>query len=69
MAGADCGRRTACLPAVTGPPHSSEPSNDHYVDAARAMSMEFRERWLYHQGHPLKLLTDVGVTFPFLFLI
>ena len=26
--------------------------------------MTFRERILYHQIHPLKLFTDIGVTFP-----
>lgn len=30
--------------------------------------MTFQEKSLYHQIHPLKLLTDIGVTFPALYL-
>jgi hypothetical protein len=33
------------------------------------MIMTFREKKLYHQIHPLKLATDIGVTFPFLYFL
>ena len=31
-------------------------------------TMTFQEKSLYHQIHPLKLMTDVGMTFPTLYL-
>ena|SRR5579859_7076213 len=32
-------------------------------------TMTFQEKSLYHQIHPLKLATDIGVTFPALYLL
>src|SRR5262249_19787685 len=34
-----------------------------------ARAMDFREKMLYHQIHPLKLATDIGVTPVFLFFL
>ncbi|MHB8752418.1 MAG: hypothetical protein ACYDBJ_24900 [Aggregatilineales bacterium] len=31
--------------------------------------MTFQEKSLYHQIHPLKLLVDIGITFPALYLL
>jgi hypothetical protein len=31
--------------------------------------MDFQEKVLYHQIHPLKLATDIGTTFPSLYLL
>ncbi len=31
--------------------------------------MSLQEKKLYHQIHPLKLATDIGATFPFLYLL
>ena len=31
--------------------------------------MDFAEKRLYHQVHPIKLAVDIGVTFPFLYFL
>jgi len=32
-------------------------------------TMDFQEKRLYHQVHPIKLAVDIGVTFPFLYFL